>query len=489
MDRPFIKLFSTVNGYYVFDVNTNTITKISQNAYKQLIEQKSEKHVDDITKKEIEDLKGQGLLSNFRARKITHLPLEIITGMLDNYTSTLVLQLTQRCNLRCSYCAYTINTDEIHHRKHSNHDMTWEIAKEAVDFYLIHSKKVKYPSVAFYGGEPLLKFDLIKSIILYVEKTFRGKKVDFRITTNGTLLTEDVISFFEDHNVLLTVSLDGSKHIHDEHRRFAANGKGSYDVIKKNLKRIKKEHPLYINKCSINMVMDSQNEFKELNRFFLEDKEEIGVESVMTTEIDDLFSEQKNIYSDNYMNGRSYQFFLKYMEYFGRIPYGKLSDIIDYMVFQDINSALDFARMEELAYKEIIGGCCIPGQLHLLCDYKGDFFPCERVNEKNPMMNIGNIQDGYFYDKIERLLCLHNENEKKCLECWASRHCDICVRHINNEGKVSFTNGMSRYCMASKRHLEDTIRTKIFLDEIYDIYHRQIGGKKFEEQRSHNLSV
>lgn len=489
MSKPFIKLFSTVNGYYVFDVNTNTITKISKNLYLHLFNQNNEGYNSENVSNELEKLKSQGLLSDYRAHKITHLPLEVIRGMLDNYTNILVLQLTQRCNLRCSYCAYTINTSEKHHRKHSNNDMTWEVAQKAVDFYVEHSKKVKFPSIGFYGGEPLLKFDLLKRIVLYAEEKFRGKTIDFRITTNGTLLTEEVICFFEKHNVLLTISLDGNRDIHNEHRRFAANGKGSFDVIKNNLTRMKKEHPSYLSKCSINMVMDAQNKFEEINKFFLEDKEDLGIKNIMTTEIDDLFSEQKNVYSNSYINGRSYQYFLKYLEYFGRIKNGELSDIVDFMTFQDINAALDFSRMECLSHEEVVGGCCIPGQLHLLCDYKGDFLPCERVNEKNPMMKIGNIDDGYNYNQIERLLCLHEENEKKCLQCWASRNCDLCVRHMNNEGKIVFTDGMSRYCMASKRHLEDTIRNRIFMDEIFEIYRKQIGGENFEQKSTYYLSI
>lgn len=492
MEKPFIKLFSTVNGYYFFDVNTNTVTPISEDTYLKLNKIVNDENVQGIESEEIENLKDSGLLSGFRASKITHLPQEITSNMLNNYMSTIVLQVTQRCNLRCSYCAYTINTNEVNHRKHTDNDMTWDVAKKAIDFYLLHSRKIKYPNIAFYGGEPLLKFDLIKRIILYSEKKFKGKKVDYRITTNGTLLSDEVVCFFENHNVLLTVSLDGNKSMHDEHRRFAVNGQGSYDVVIKNLKNIKKNHSDYLGKCSINMVLDAQNKFESLNQFFEEDQREIGIESIMTTEIDDLFSEQKNIYSESYLYGREYQYFLKYLEYFGRILPQENSEIVGQMMFQDINTAINFSRMEKMSDNEIVGGCCIPGQLHLLCDYKGDFFPCERVNEKNPLMIIGNVYEGLFYKKIDDLLDFHAENERRCLECWACRNCDLCIRHIGEDGRISFKNGMSRYCMASKRHLEDTIKTKIFLEEIFSIYQRQIGedyNEKDEKEGNHNLSI
>ena len=110
--------------------------------------------------------------------------------------------------------------------------MTLEVAKQGVDFLLEHSGPLKDVVLVFFGGEPLIRFDLISAVVPYALENARekGKTVSFAITTNGTLLNERIIRFLYDNRMSVTISMDGSEETHDRYRRFP-DGSSSYRVI------------------------------------------------------------------------------------------------------------------------------------------------------------------------------------------------------------------------------------------------------------------
>lgn len=147
----------------------------------------------------------------------------------------LELILTENCNLRCSYCW---------ERDKRPHDMSATVAHAAVDFLLTHSRDVQDVGILFFGGEPLLKFDLMKDVWEYVTRRAEplGKKISWSMTTNGTLLTEDIAQWLAEHGVKYLLSLDGAKEDHDRHRRFP-DGRGSFDCIAAKLPFMRRYQP------------------------------------------------------------------------------------------------------------------------------------------------------------------------------------------------------------------------------------------------------
>ena len=128
--------------------------------------------------------------------------------------------------------------------------MPLDTAKKAVRQFIAHRPKDIY--ISFYGGEPLLEFDLIKEVVFFSEALARddGKDVKFSMTTNGTLLTDEIIHFLVEHRFSVVVSLDGGKETHDRYRIFKSKGPrgerhGSYDVVVKNMKRFVELYPDY----------------------------------------------------------------------------------------------------------------------------------------------------------------------------------------------------------------------------------------------------
>ena len=146
------------------------------------------------------------------------------------------LMLTEECNHRCDYCFVE--------GKNPSNPMNRETARAAVDFLFQRSREKAELKILFFGGEPMLAFDLIRDIALYVEKktAATGKKVSFDMTTNGTLFDEERASFLAEHKVRYLLSIDGDQKTHDLHRK-TTDGKSSYLRIVNDLPIMKKYQP------------------------------------------------------------------------------------------------------------------------------------------------------------------------------------------------------------------------------------------------------
>ncbi|MDM8523201.1 radical SAM protein [Desulfococcaceae bacterium HSG8] len=158
---------------------------------------------------------------------------------------TLVLHVTEACNLGCRYCYHSQNG---HAPGKTGRTMSSEVAQQAIDFLFEHSGSLEEVILVFFGGEPLMNFNLIVFAVKYArDKALeKGKKVSFAITTNGTLLTDKAIRFLHENKIGITVSIDGFEEAHDRFRRFP-DGTPSYQVILpriKNLLRLEREKPV-----------------------------------------------------------------------------------------------------------------------------------------------------------------------------------------------------------------------------------------------------
>lgn len=164
-----------------------------------------------------------------------------------------ILHLTKGCNLRCPYCYAG--------KQGSEQEMTLETAKKAVDLAI--SEGNGSACISYFGGEPLLKFDLIKEVTVYAEEKARTANcsMHFRMSTNGTLFTEEILKFCADHNILFAMSLDGYKKSHDISRHLP-DGSGSFDLIDSRLDMILRYNPFtvvthVITPENVSMVSDS----------------------------------------------------------------------------------------------------------------------------------------------------------------------------------------------------------------------------------------
>ncbi|MDQ7821895.1 MAG: SPASM domain-containing protein [Candidatus Eremiobacteraeota bacterium] len=143
----------------------------------------------------------------------------------------LCLNVTSDCNMHCSYC--------FARKKDTPRDiMDFPTAKRAIDFLFEHSRQGASLQVDFFGGEPLLNFEVIGKTVEHGRKKARksGKEIKFTVTTNATVLTDAIASFLDSEDFSVILSIDGPRELHDRHRPFL-NGRPSWEEVLASIKR------------------------------------------------------------------------------------------------------------------------------------------------------------------------------------------------------------------------------------------------------------
>ena len=158
--------------------------------------------------------------------------------------TTMVLNVTNQCNLSCTYC-YEYGEDKIVDTENGKKAkfMSEQTARESVDFMLRESGANRVAHLTFFGGETLMNFPVLKFAMSYARERAaeQGKEVDFSLTTNATLLRPDIIEFLAENRVGVTISIDGPKEMQDQFRVFK-NGTGSYDIVAPKIRELLKRH-------------------------------------------------------------------------------------------------------------------------------------------------------------------------------------------------------------------------------------------------------
>lgn len=336
-------------------------------------------------------------------------------------TRTITFQITDDCNLCCSYC-YQINK--------GHHKMPFEIAKTLID-ELLHNDKlienyVKSKNslgviLEFIGGEPLLEVDLIDQIIDYfIEQciTLHHPWIDrFRVSicSNGVLyFTPKVQEFIKKHQTHLSfsISIDGNKKLHDTCRVFP-DGTGSYDLAIKAAKHYMKH---YDKNLGSKMTLSIDN----INYTFLA--------------LINLWDNGYNYIHANCVYEKGWT-----IEH-ARVLYNELKKVADYLLDNHLEKIkgtsilnLDLSQQKNISDQNFCGG---NGNM-LAVDYKGDLYPCLRYMESSIGQNqspyiIGNINDGIGYnqqtkDMIAGLdVTYKSQSPQGCLDCPVSSECGWC---------------------------------------------------------------
>ncbi len=170
----------------------------------------------ELNKLEVLQVSGSLTPINPTSAKVSSFPL-----------STLVLNVNTGCNLSCTYC---YKEDLV--KPASGKRMDFVTAARSVDMLLAAGHQRDKINIVFFGGEPLTNVPLIREVVDYAETvTARaGKRVDFSLTTNATLLTPALVDYFDSHRFGISVSMDGPQAIHDRHRK-TVGGRGTYEVV------------------------------------------------------------------------------------------------------------------------------------------------------------------------------------------------------------------------------------------------------------------
>lgn len=451
-------------NYYFFDVNTNNIVEINSNIYQYLdakLKNKKASDLSDSDNKILSDMLCAGLLKGNAGIEIEHIMTDYLSTIIEKGLPHICLQITQNCNLRCEYCVYS---GSYYNRKHSNKRMSWEIAKKALDFLHEHcGESNKEVIIGFYGGEPLLEYDLVKKCIEYSKEIFSNKALMFNMTTNATLLDIEKAKYLLENNVFFTISLDGPQEIHDFHRKYI-DGHGSFEKVIKNIEAIRRNfsEEQVINQIMFNCVLTNDVNLKNVINFFNTDIRIKGL-TYMLSNVNEI-NKKENISEQNIKNiaDRQYEYFKAYLYGIGRLSQEEtMNGVRDYVSLLT-DTIHNREIRQERGTKNHPGGPCIIGQHKLFSDVEGNLYPCERVSESSPVMRIGNIEDGIDINAAKRILNIGKISSDECGTCWAFDYCTQCVAFADGVTEFSKQKRLMG-CNAVRESLEDMIRDYIVL--------------------------
>lgn len=444
MSEPVYKLLKTLNGYFVYDRSMNSIIRLNHNDYDEIVEAENNNRFKEtnVYKK----LRSNGYFKDNILETIEHPCTNFTKHILENHIEQLTLQVTQRCNLRCKYCVYSGIYDD-RNRTHGDYDMSLDTAIKAINFYLSKTSESDSYTFGFYGGEPLLKFDLIEKCVNYINDNAKDKNVNYTITTNGTLINNKIITFLAKNNFSIVISMDGSKEDHNINRVFK-NGEGSYDKIISNLKMIKENHPEIFKTIRFNTVLNPNQNFPSLKTYFEED-DLLGNSMVMMQLVDNKSSDRV-LFSDEFYRATAYDRFKLYLYMLNRIEEKNVSKLVlaDYFFIKEQYSMISSGYA--LPNKCHHGGPCIPGAKRLFVNVYEKLYPCERVGENSEVMIIGDLDKGFDYKKVNRLLNVGKLTSTECKKCWALHYCGICCKKADGKDELSREEKLS-YCAESKK--------------------------------------
>lgn len=447
--------------FILFDREVNRLVPITEETAHDLTGENGEER----RRLQLETLRQKGLCRSTVLHTIEHPSLPFMETFLETQVDDMVLQVTQNCNLRCEYCAYS---GKYYNRTHSSRRMSFQLARDAVDFLVAHSRDKDHVNIGFYGGEPLLELDLIKKVIQYIEDTYPGKEFNYTITTNGTLLDDETVCYLESKKVNLTISLDGPKETHDKYRRFV-NGNGSFEKVMDNLRQIARNHPYYYKLLRTNTVFTPGQNYEEITEFLDHDPDLQGVSPGITL-MSDVGSKEPIVFDSSLaeLNERCKFTLFLYItgaldeKYVSRSHRRYLDDLIyDYKIYRNSGEMVECSHP---------GGPCEVGSRKVFVDIHGNLYPCERVGETEAM-RIGTIYTGYDVEKAKSLTNIGSLTPEECKHCWAFSYCDVCVGFCIEGDRVSREKKLSR-C--------STVRSSV-LNKLQDLQFLLDWGVDFEK--------
>lgn len=405
----------SMNGYnIVLDVNGGSVHVVDDAAYRVLDfykentkEETVELLKDEFTKEQVEEAWDE----------IANLEEEGLLYTEDNYqfhpafvhreavVKALCLNVAHDCNLKCKYCF----------AKQGNFGgkpelMSFEVGKRALDFLVANSGSRRNLDIDFFGGEPLMNFEVVKQLVEYgrsIEKE-HGKNMRFTITTNGLLLNDEIIDYVNEnmHNVVL--SLDGRKSVNDN-MRMTINDKGSYDVIVPKMQKLIEKRPkdkyYYVRGTFTRENLDFS---KDILHF-----RDLGFE---LTSVEPVVDDESNPFA--LRKEDLPQIFDEYERFAAELADRQLAGD----KFKFFHFMVDLTQ-GPCVIKRITG--CGAGNEYLSITPNGDIYPCHQfVGQEEYIM--GNIMDEKieFPEDLQKMFRdAHVYNKEECKKCWNKFYC------------------------------------------------------------------
>ena len=358
----------------------------------------------------------------------------------SNVVKALCLHVAHTCNLNCSYCFASQGKYQGERAL-----MSFEVGKQAFDYLIANSGTRRNLEVDFFGGEPMMNFDVVKQLVAYarsVEKE-HNKNFRFTFTTNGMLLDEDVMDFLNAEMSNVVLSLDGRREVNDHFRRDYA-GKGSYDTIVPKFQRLVEKRggkDYYVRGTFTHNNVDFTNDL-----FHMADLgfTELSMEPVVCPPGDPYALTEEDLPK----LFEQYEILAK--EMIKRKKEGRGFTFYHYML--DLKNG-------PCIYKRITG--CGSGTEYMAVTPWGDLYPCHQFVGDTKYL-LGNVWDGVTNKSVQDEFRMCNAYARpECKDCWAKLYCSggCAANAYHSTGSV---NGVYKYgCELFKKRIECAVMMKV----------------------------
>lgn len=422
------------NNFYKFNVNDD---KFIYSAYTGVLLKISDKVASYLQGEEDNEVE-KVLIGNASEQKL-------LVDKEDKPVSGLTVFVTNYCNLDCVYCYNKENNVD------RSEQMEISVFEKALTYIFENLNYSKVFSIQYFGGEPLLNAKFIRDSI-ELAKLFEKKydvKFRYSVTTNGTVYTEEIKELLVNNKFSVLVSVDGSREVHDNNRKFV-NGKGSFDTVLRNLKELSK----YIRVEARPTITDVDTDLVDLYKRLIE----------------------YGFSASNFEIVSSQEF---------PFNFGRDAEILQ----KRINDFADFI-LEEIKQKRVLENisfakrlffihngnrrtyCCNAGSKHFSLTPKGEIFLCHRFTNLE-QFKWGDVETGIDNEKRESFLSEHHVSVRNeaCKNCWARNLCggDCFHAAFTECGDTKLISDI--HCFYTKELIKCSLRIYASLtrDEIHEI--------------------
>lgn len=445
-----IHKFKQGENFFVLDVNTGAVHIVDELVYDLVDDNRLRSKEELVT--DFGHKYGEGVISEVYEELLQLIDEEILytkdqyediahSSMDDrDYIKAVCLNIIHGCNLRCKYCF--ADDGEYHGHKGV---MTIETAKKAIDYVVKRSGPRRNIEIDLFGGEPTMIMDTIKEIIAYArenEKQWK-KNIRFTMTTNATLLNDEMMDFMDKEMGNIILSLDGRKKVNDN-VRIKVDGSGSYNDIVPNIKKM-------IEKRSSGKLYYVRGTFTRANTDFYEDVKAMVEEGFREISIEPVVLE------DGHPLALREEDLPKIFENYDKLYYEmarrkKEGDEFNFYHFNiDLNGG-------PCVYKRISG--CGAGFEYVAITPQGEVYPCHQFVGKEEF-KLGSIYDDTYDNELGKTFKkAHIYNKPKCKECWARFYCSggCQANNFNFNGDMNIPYDIG--CQMQKKRIECAIALK-----------------------------
>ena len=437
----------------VLDVNSGSVHVVDDCVYdvlscmnegknaEETAEALSSKYAEqDITeaREEIQELADNGMLFT----------KDIYENAIDQFSNrptvvkALCLHIAHDCNLACRYCF--AEEGEYHGRRAL---MSLEVGKKALDFLIANSGSRRNLEVDFFGGEPLMNWDVVKQLVAYgrEQEKLHNKNFRFTLTTNGVLLNDEVMEFCNKEMGNVVLSIDGRKEVHDHMRPFR-KGAGSYDLIVPKFQKLaesRNQEKYYIRGTFTRNNLDFSNDIMHFADLGFK---QMSIEPVVGDESDPYAIREEDLPKIR----EEYDKLAKMM--IEREKEGKGFNFFHFMI--DLNGGPCVAKR--------LSGCG-SGTEYLAVTPWGDLYPCHQFVGQDDFL-MGNVDDGIVKPEIaDDFRSCNVYSKDKCRNCFAKFYCSggCMANSYNFHGTIHDTYEIG--CEMQRKRVECAIMMKAAL--------------------------